>query len=77
MVNIFDIFANEGRHGALVAAAEYFINPWAMVALSTCFQAIILILSTNILNTNTEQTNKISNLTNLITGLQDENLVLK
>ena len=69
MFNLLDIFANEGRHGAIVAAAEYFINPWAMVALSTCFQAIILILSTNILNTNTDQKKQIADLNDYINGL--------
>ena len=78
IINYLDLFANERMHGAIVATAVS-INPWAMIAISTCFQFMLIIMGTNLMDTNsaleakiTAQSEDITSLLNEIVGLKDK-----
>ena len=68
MISLLDIFANERMHGAIVTLAVY-INPWAMVAISTCFQFILIIMGTSLMDTNADLDAKIKAQNEVIEGL--------
>ena len=43
MLSFLNIYANERRHGAIFAFADY-IDPWSVVAISACLNACFFFL---------------------------------
>ena len=72
IIDYLDLFANERMHGAIVALA-FSINPWAMLAISTCFQFVIIIIGTNLMDTDGALEAKISAQNDIIAGLLGDN----
>ena len=59
IIDYLDLFAIERMHGAIVAFA-FSVNPWAMLAISTCFQLVIIIIGTNLMDKNGDLEGKVA-----------------